>query len=93
MISIGENCYIGNNVSIMPGVHIGNNVIVGYGSIVTHSIPDNEVWAGIPARRIESLQEYLEKNKDKYILSPSDPEGKRKYLLDYFKNRDTQSHK
>lgn len=92
-ISIGENCYIGNNVSIMPGVHIGNNVIVGYGSIVTHSIPDNEVWAGIPARRVETLQEYLEKKKDKYILAPSDPEGKKKYLLDYFKCRELQSYK
>lgn len=61
-IKIGNNVFLGKNSTIMPGVTIGDNVIVGYGSIVTKSIPSNEVWAGIPAKKICTLDEYIEKN-------------------------------
>ena len=44
------------NVSIMPGVTIGNNVIVGAGAVVTKDIPDNCVVAGIPARVIRQIE-------------------------------------
>lgn len=61
-IIIGNNVFIGNNATIMPNVKIGNNVVIGYGSIVTKNIPDNEVWAGVPAKRICSIDEYIQKN-------------------------------
>lgn len=62
-IKIGDNVHIGNDVIIMPGVTIGNNVVVGCAAVVTHDIPDNVVAAGIPARVIESIDEYYQKSK------------------------------
>ena len=51
-------------VTIMPGVTIGSNCIIGCGAIVTKDIPDNSIAVGIPAKVIESIDEYYEKNKD-----------------------------
>jgi acetyltransferase-like isoleucine patch superfamily enzyme len=59
-IKIGNDVYIGLNATILPGVTIGNRVIIGAGSIVAKSIPDNSVAAGIPARVIKTVDEYLE---------------------------------
>ena len=63
-IKIGDNCFLGNNVIILPGTKIGSNTIVGAGSVVTKDIPDGSVWAGNPARHISSLEEYIEKIKN-----------------------------
>ncbi len=54
-ITIGNDCWIGGNVVINPGVTIGNNVIIGSGSVVTDSFGDNVVIAGNPARIIRHL--------------------------------------
>lgn len=62
-VKIGDNCHIGMNSLIMPGVTIGKNCIIGAGAIVTHDIPDDSVAVGIPARVIETVEEYMEKNK------------------------------
>lgn len=51
-ISIGDNVWIGANCVILPAVRIGNNVIVGGGSVVTKSFPDNCIIAGNPAKVI-----------------------------------------
>ena len=66
-IVIGNNVHIGVNAIVMPGVTIGNNVIVGCGAIVTHDIPDNSVAVGVPARVIETLDEYIEKNHNCFL--------------------------
>ena len=60
-IAIGSNVYIGINCTILPGVTIGDNVIVGAGSIVAKDIPSNSVAAGVPARVIKPLEDYLAK--------------------------------
>ena len=52
---IGDNVSLGANVTIIGGVHIGNNVIVGAGSVVVKDVPDNCVVAGNPARVIKSV--------------------------------------
>lgn len=52
-ISIGNNCWIGNNVVILPNVSIGNNCIIGAGSIVTKSFNDNSIIVGNPAKVIK----------------------------------------
>jgi len=54
-ISIGNNCWIGGNVSINPGVKLGDNVVVGSGSVVTKSFGDNVVIGGNPARVLKQL--------------------------------------
>ena len=50
---IGENCIIGTNAMIMPGVNIGNQVVVGAGSIVTKDIPSNCIVVGNPAKVVK----------------------------------------
>ena len=49
---IGKRCFIAVNATILPGVHIGNEVIVGAGSVVTKNFPSNVIVAGNPARII-----------------------------------------
>jgi acetyltransferase-like isoleucine patch superfamily enzyme len=66
-ISIGNDVYIGVRTLILPGVRVGNRVIVGAGSVVTKDIPDNSVAAGVPARVIKSVDEYLEQLKKKSL--------------------------
>lgn len=60
-IYIGNNVFIGVRSVILPGTTIGDNVVIGVGSIVKGHIPSNTVWAGNPARMIETTQEYWEK--------------------------------
>ena len=57
-IAIGDQVFIGARSTILPGVRIGNRVIVGAGSVVTRSIPDGVVVAGNPARIVGSFAEY-----------------------------------
>lgn len=54
-VLIKKNAYIGMGSLIIKPVTIGENSIVGAGSVVTHDIPDNEVWAGNPAQNIDTL--------------------------------------
>ncbi|WP_226889096.1 acyltransferase [Nostoc sp. MG11] len=61
-IFIDENVWIGCGVTILPGCRIGTNSVIGAGSIVTKSIPANEVWAGVPARKIKDINCYKSEN-------------------------------
>lgn len=54
-ITIGNDCWIGGNAVINPGVTLGDNVVVGSGAVVTKSFPSNVVIAGNPARIIKRL--------------------------------------
>jgi acetyltransferase-like isoleucine patch superfamily enzyme len=55
-VTIGTRCWIGANAVILPGIHLGDNVIVGAGSIVTKSFESNVVIAGNPAKIIKYLE-------------------------------------
>lgn len=52
---IGDNVSIGTNATIMCGVFIGSNSIIGAGAVVTKSIPENQVWCGNPAKFLKKV--------------------------------------
>ena len=56
-IKIGNNCWIGANAVICPGVEIGKNSVIGAGSVVVDNIPENCVAAGNPCRVIREIGE------------------------------------
>jgi len=56
-ITIGNNCWLGGGTTVVPGVHIGNNVVIGAGSVVTRDIPDNVIACGNPCRVLRSVTE------------------------------------
>lgn len=51
-ITIGPDVWLGANVVVLKGVSIGRGAIVGAGAVVTKSIPEFEIWAGVPARKL-----------------------------------------
>ena len=84
-ITIGNNVYVGNDVLFMPGVNIGNNVVIGAGAVVTRDIPDNSVAVGVPARVIKSIDEYFEKIKSESLhLGHLKGEEKDQALREYY---------
>lgn len=58
-IKVGNNCWFGANVSVMPGVTIGNGCVIAAGAVVTHDIPENSLVAGIPAKVIKTIDNSL----------------------------------
>lgn len=66
-IEIGDDVYIGFRCIILPGVKIGNRCIIGAGSVVNRNVPDNSVYAGVPARHIGTTDEYLAKMQAKSL--------------------------
>lgn len=60
-INIGNHCFIGARSTIMPGISIGDRSIVAACSFVNKSIPAGEVWGGVPAHFITTVDEYAEK--------------------------------
>ena len=71
-ITVGENVFIGMRSIILPGTVIGDNVIIGAGSLVKGTIPSNTVWAGIPARQIQSIEEFSEKIERRGLFGEGD---------------------
>lgn len=55
-IEIGNDVWIGGNAIVLPGVKIGNNVVVAAGAVVTKDVPDNSLVAGVPAHVIRTLE-------------------------------------
>lgn len=75
-VSIGNNVFIGMNAIITRGVTIGDNVIIGAGSVVTTDCESNCVYAGIPAKKIMTIEEFALKREKKQF-----EEAKRMALL------------
>lgn len=63
-IHIGNNVWIGAGVSVLPGVTIGDNTVVGAGSVVTRSLPSNVVAAGNPCK---VLREITDADAQKFV--------------------------
>jgi len=84
-IIVGNNVFFGIRAIIMPGVCIGNNVVVGAGSVVTKSVPDNTVVAGVPAKMIKTYDEYYlscEGKLDETVFSSN--KSKKEYLINRY---------
>ena len=60
-VKIGVRAYIGVNSALMPGIHIGDQAIVGACSLVNRDIPSREVWAGNPIRFLCTVDELTQK--------------------------------
>lgn len=78
-VTIENNCWIGANVTICPGVTIGENTVIGAGSVVTKDIPANVIAAGNPCRVIREIsdldKEFYFKNRK---IDAADLEEERK---------------
>ncbi len=61
-VDIGNDVFIGAGAIVLPNVKIGDNVIVGAGAVVANSLEANGVYAGNPAKRICSIEEFKEKH-------------------------------
>lgn len=89
-IIIGNNVFIGYGVIVLPGTMIGDNVIVGAGSVIKGELKSNSIYAGVPAKYICSIDEYVKKNENKFLYTKAlIPKDKivfiRKWLLeDYY---------
>ncbi len=84
-IRILDNCFIGINSIILPGVTIGPNSIVGAGSVVHKDIKPNMVVAGVPAKEISNLDDFIVKYTQKMIpISATNRKELRKELTFYF---------
>lgn len=71
-VRIGENCWIGAGALIMPGVTIGDNVVIGEGSVVTKDTPSDVIAVGVPCRVLREVDEHDRQYyfKDKMVDPP-----------------------
>jgi acetyltransferase-like isoleucine patch superfamily enzyme len=87
-IKIGSHVFIGNNCIIMPGVTIGDNVVIGAGSIVTKDIPSEVVAAGIPARVLKTIEEYKQRSLQRAVyIFEAESEKREREILDKLQNK------
>lgn len=86
-IRVGNNVYFGFGAMVMPGVTIGDNVVVGAGTIVTRDIPSNSVAVGVPARVIKTVDEYAVKAlSEARETKQLTPEQKRDWYLKEYRD-------
>ncbi len=82
-IKIGKQCLIGADTTIMPGVEMEDNCVLGAGSILTTSMKKGSVFAGIPAKFICTIEEYGDKLLAKNVIYPRELENDRTALEAY----------
>jgi maltose O-acetyltransferase len=63
-VKIGNKVFVGANSIILPGITIGDNVVIAAGSVVCNDIPANCVYGGNPAKFICNIEKYFEKHKN-----------------------------
>jgi acetyltransferase-like isoleucine patch superfamily enzyme len=81
-ITIGNNVFIGSHTTILPGVSIGDHVVIGAGSVVSRDIPSNSVAVGVPAKVLKSIDEYKASTLTKAVyVQETDPVKRKKEIL------------
>ena len=63
-IEVGNYVFIGSDSIILPNIRIGDNTIIGAGSIVTKDLEPGFIWGGVPAKRIGVFQDLIDRRKD-----------------------------
>ena len=86
LIEIGNNCFLGDSVIVLPNVKIGYNTIIGSGSVVTGDIPAGCVAAGNPAKVLYNIEDYEQKMR---TMS----KGKKIYSTNYYIDRITNKQR
>jgi acetyltransferase-like isoleucine patch superfamily enzyme len=80
-ILIRDNCFIGNNAILLPGIEIGPDSAIGAGSVVTKTVPPRMIAAGNPARSIKTLDKYIKSYLHRMIpIEATDRDTLRKEL-------------
>lgn len=92
-IKLGENCFVGNNCTFLPGSQMGNNCILGAGSVLNSSMPDNSVYAGVPAKFICTIEEYGNKALENNVHYPRELEENRAALEKYIRENLPHTYK
>lgn len=91
-VEIGDNVFLGMNSIILRNTKIGDNVIIGAGSVVSGFVESDSVYAGVPAKKISSLEDFYQKRKNKVefeikkVISKIDTSDKTelwRYLREY----------
>lgn len=62
-ITVGDNVWFGGGVTVLPGINIGSNVVIGAGSVVTKDIPANVIAAGNPCKIINTIEKGVENER------------------------------
>lgn len=92
-IKLGSNCFVGNNCTFLPGSQMGNNCILGAGSVLNSSMPDNTVYAGVPAKFICTIEEYGDKALANNVIYPRELEPYRSKLDAHIKQHLPHTYK
>ncbi|MGH0032259.1 MAG: acyltransferase [Myxococcota bacterium] len=86
-IVIGSNVFVGLGSILMPGAEVGDNTVIGAGSVVVGSVPADCVAVGVPARPLRSRDEYRERVlPDAFHIRSMSPEEKRRHLVEHFQS-------
>lgn len=80
-ILIGNNVFLGYGVIVLPDTTIGDNIIVGAGSLVKGNLLSNSVYAGIPAKKICSIDDYKLKVNDSLVFTKSLTQKQKKIFM------------
>ncbi len=87
-IKIGNNVFVGSHTIFLPGVTVGNNVIIAAGSVISKDIPDNVVVGGVPAKIIKSIDEYKNKAlKNAVYVFETNPVKRKEEILKKLKEK------
>ena len=80
-IKVEDWAYVGSGSHIMPGVTIGSGSLIAAGSVVTKSVPPSELWGGVPAKFICTIDDYTNKNINNNLDSKGLNFDEKKQLL------------
>lgn len=81
VIDIGERAFLGAHSIYLPGTRVGAGSVIGAGSVVTGEIPPGVVAAGVPARAIKTVEDYVRQTKDRWIDTTELTPGRKRDLL------------